>query len=383
MRHTAPDSEAPEQKEAYQAHDGGRYNLCHPENAFEVAVQDGQQITGLKDGVTTTIIEHTASMKDHTLLQELLALWNNSVRATHSFLSEEAINNLKPFVLEALEGIAHLYVAYRGKKPIAFMGISGEKIEMLFVSPCHFRQGLGKLLVGLAIKKQQAIHVDVNEQNPQAKAFYEHLNFEMYERTETDNQGNPYPILKMVQKNIFFNTERLVIRSLNIKDVETLHTFMGRKEVMNAWEHGFTKQEVREWINQQIYRYFADGTGYWGVALREDPNMLIGQAGLLKTELEGKEVTELGYIFNDAYWHQGYAHEAALCCLHHAFHILDLDEVYCTIRPNNKHSIRLAKRLGMVQCGALSKLYRGKELAHTIYKIKQCGLINTTYNETN
>ena len=38
----------------------------------------------------------------------------------------------------------------------------------------------------------------VNEQNPQARGFYEHMGFTVRERSETDDQGNPYPILRMV-----------------------------------------------------------------------------------------------------------------------------------------------------------------------------------------
>ena len=37
----------------------------------------------------------------------------------------------------------------------------------------------------------------VNEQNPRAAAFYEHMGFEVYKRTELDEQGNPYPLLYM------------------------------------------------------------------------------------------------------------------------------------------------------------------------------------------
>ncbi|EIJ72185.1 hypothetical protein HMPREF1049_0258 [Fusobacterium necrophorum subsp. funduliforme ATCC 51357] len=37
----------------------------------------------------------------------------------------------------------------------------------------------------------------VNEQNPLAKGFYEHMGFEVYKRTDFDEQGNPYPLLYM------------------------------------------------------------------------------------------------------------------------------------------------------------------------------------------
>ncbi|ERK47335.1 hypothetical protein [Faecalitalea cylindroides] len=42
----------------------------------------------------------------------------------------------------------------------------------------------------------------VNEQNPLAKEFYEHMGFIVYKRTETDEQGNPYPLLYMKRKQI-------------------------------------------------------------------------------------------------------------------------------------------------------------------------------------
>ncbi len=39
--------------------------------------------------------------------------------------------------------------------------------------------------------------IDVNEQNPHAVAVYEHWGFRPYQRTEHDDQGNPFPIIKM------------------------------------------------------------------------------------------------------------------------------------------------------------------------------------------
>ena len=42
----------------------------------------------------------------------------------------------------------------------------------------------------------------VNEQNPLAKSFYEHMEFYVYKRTDLDEQGNPYPILYMKREVI-------------------------------------------------------------------------------------------------------------------------------------------------------------------------------------
>lgn len=144
--------------------------------------------------------------RDGELLNRLTALWEASVRATHHFLREADIENLKPYVTEGLAGIRHLYVAADADTPTAFIGIQDEKIEMLFVSPQHLRKGIGRRLVDMAVRNHGAIFVDVNEQNPDARAFYEKLGFVEFGRTETDGQGNPFPIIEMRRKDFHIQT---------------------------------------------------------------------------------------------------------------------------------------------------------------------------------
>ena len=68
---------------------------------------------------------------------------------------------------------------------------------MLFVAPEYIGKGAGGRLLRWAIRKQGAQYIDVNEQNPLASAVYEHIGFQVYERSETDDQGLPFPILRM------------------------------------------------------------------------------------------------------------------------------------------------------------------------------------------
>lgn len=164
-------------------------------------------------------------------------------------------------------------------------------------------------------------------------------------------------------------TERLAIRKLTHDDFETLLAIMGKPEVMYAWEHGFNKDDVRAWIERQLIRYTKDGVGYFAVELKES-GLLIGQAGLMKTTINGNEVVEIGYIFDNAYWHNGYATEAVKSLIDYAFDSLKLPTVYCSIRPENKASIRVAKRLGMESFGSHTVVYRGKEMPHIIYQLE-------------
>ncbi len=132
------------------------------------------------------------------LLEKLLCVWENSVKATHLFLSDNEINNIKPYVPQALNSVPVLVIAENEKgEPVGFMGISGQMLEMLFIANENRGQGIGKQLLQYGVKNYAVSELTVNEQNPLAKGFYEHMGFTVYKRTELDEQGNPYPLLYM------------------------------------------------------------------------------------------------------------------------------------------------------------------------------------------
>lgn len=136
--------------------------------------------------------------RNKILINKLLEVWENSVKATHLFLSEEEIESIKTFVPQALENVEHLIIAENEDNiPISFMGIDSEKLEMLYIKDCERGKSLGTKLLSYGIKNYNVNKLIVNEQNQSAKGFYEHLGFKTYKRTELDEQGNPYPILYM------------------------------------------------------------------------------------------------------------------------------------------------------------------------------------------
>lgn len=143
-----------------------------------------------------TIIE--VKDRTETLINKLLEVWEDSVKATHLFLSNKEIEKIKEYVPQAISEVQHLIIIENeNKTPIAFMEIEDTKLEMLFIKNSERGKGLGKQLLSYGIEKYNVNELAVNEQNPNAKAFYEHLGFKVYKRSETDEQGNPYPILYM------------------------------------------------------------------------------------------------------------------------------------------------------------------------------------------
>ena len=134
--------------------------------------------------------------RNQMLLEELLHVWEHSVRATHLFLSDAEVKKIKEYVPQALESVEHLIVA-ETEKPIAFMGIQNGRLEMLFITSEERGKGIGKQLIQYGVKNFGIFEVTVNEQNRQAVGFYEHIGFETYRRTDFDEEGNPYPLLYM------------------------------------------------------------------------------------------------------------------------------------------------------------------------------------------
>ena len=133
-----------------------------------------------------------------SLIEQLLQVWESSVKATHLFLSQNEMENIKEYVPQALKEISFLIIAENESQiPVGFMGIIEKHLEMLFISNEERGKGLGKELLKYGIEKYSVNDLAVNEQNPLAKGFYEHMGFEVYKRTEHDEQGNPYPLLYM------------------------------------------------------------------------------------------------------------------------------------------------------------------------------------------
>ncbi len=129
---------------------------------------------------------------------QLIKIWERSVRATHDFLPDEEIHELKPLILNNYFDAVLLKCSKNSEgEIIGFIGVAGHKIEMLFISPDAQGRGIGSALCQYAIKHMGASKVDVNEQNPRAREFYEKMGFNVVNRSELDGQRKPYPILHM------------------------------------------------------------------------------------------------------------------------------------------------------------------------------------------
>ena len=165
-------------------------------------------------------------------------------------------------------------------------------------------------------------------------------------------------------------TERLILREMTQADFPALCKHLQDAEVMYAYEHAYSDAEVQEGLDKQLKSYKDNGFGVWAVVLKES-NEIIGHCGLSMQPCEDREVLEIGYIFQKAYWHKGYATEAAIACREYAFDKLNVDEVFSIIRDTNIASQNVAKRNGMSVCGEFIKHYYGIDMPHYIFSVKK------------
>ncbi len=140
----------------------------------------------------------TPQDRTDTLVKELTSVWHASVEATHDFLSEQDVERIAQYVPEAIRAVRILVTACDDdERTLGFAGANDDKLEMLFIDPAYRGIGVGTTLLDFAVHELGVTTVDVNEQNAQARGFYEHEGFEVVGRSETDEQGEPFPILHM------------------------------------------------------------------------------------------------------------------------------------------------------------------------------------------
>ena len=139
---------------------------------------------------------HPVNKRTDALIAVLTDIWEASVRATHTFLTEADIAALRDYVPDALRAVEHLTVLLDDHgQPAGFCGVNWRRLEMLFLHPDMIGKGVGRQLVQHAFDEYQVNAVYVNEQSPNAAAFYRRMGFVLDHRTECDEQGRPFPLL--------------------------------------------------------------------------------------------------------------------------------------------------------------------------------------------
>jgi putative acetyltransferase len=142
----------------------------------------------------TKLLVTEVTGEDHP---RLLAIWESAVSATHDFLQAGDFAFYQSRLPQYLARLDVYACKNERQEILGFLGMSGRKIEMLFIDGALRGKGIGKKLLAFAVHRLNADQVDVNEQNRQALGFYHHLGFSVAGRSRADGEGKNYPLLHL------------------------------------------------------------------------------------------------------------------------------------------------------------------------------------------
>ncbi len=174
-------------------------------------------------------------------------------------------------------------------------------------------------------------------------------------------------------------TQRLFFRKMKKNDFPLLCGILQDAEVMYAWGHAFSAEEVHDWIERNIARYHDSGCGYW-LAFEKNSGECIGQLGVVPEKIYDVAHSGVGWILSREHWHKGYATEGGAACIDFAFRALNAPRVVAAIRPENAASIRVAERIGMRAQGKFDKAYNNQVMPHILYVARPPRITVSDYN---
>lgn len=114
-----------------------------------------------------------------------------------------------------------------------------------------------------------------------------------------------------MKRKIIFETQRLIVREWQMEDEVELKKFLQDENVMYAYEHAFSDEEVANWLKWNLQSYQECGYGLWALE-KKRTGEVIGECGLTNQLVKGKSYPEIGYHLCGKEWHKGYAIEVTL-----------------------------------------------------------------------
>jgi len=145
-------------------------------------------------------------------------------------------------------------------------------------------------------------------------------------------------------------TNRLILRSLDMRDVQAIYKLRSNPEVMKHINRPLIKsiEEAEAWV-ELVTGNVVNNIGItWAMCLKTDPEVNFGNIGLWRIEPENYRA-EVGYMMLPAYQKKGLMFEALKTVTEFGISNLKLHSIEARIDPLNTASSKLLKRAGFVR----------------------------------
>lgn len=144
---------------------------------------------------------------------------------------------------------------------------------------------------------------------------------------------------------IEIKTERLVLRPLNISDLESTHEYSSDKE-NTVYMYHLPREidETSEFLNSVTKEWEKDAPSFYEFAIVLD-GIHIGSVSIYLSD--DRDSGNLGWILNKKYWHNGYATEAAMAIKDFAVNTLQVKRLAANCDYRNTASSRVMDKIGL------------------------------------
>lgn len=177
--------------------------------------------------------------------------------------------------------------------------------------------------------------------------------------------------------NLIYETDRLILKVLRPEAAKKVLCFyLDNKELFEKYEarrpDNFYTAKYQKSVLLCEYNLTVQLSAVrFYVFLKEDPERIIGTVCFRDITRSIYESCEVGYKFDERFWHHGYATEALIEGIDIMFGDLGLHRITACVMPENTPSIRLLESLYFKREGLLRQNARinGKWSDHYLYSL--------------
>lgn len=139
-------------------------------------------------------------------------------------------------------------------------------------------------------------------------------------------------------------TERLLLRTLRLEDIDEVMEFWGNEEVMEYCYGAGNRERVARSINHYAQNHDKKGFSVYLVIAKETGHP-IGACGYNPTR--NTDEIELIYHYKKESWGKGYATEAAKACIKYVDeNLININKITASVDPRHAVSIKVLEKLG-------------------------------------